>query len=318
MNSVVRWSLLTVVALGIALALLAGGIVLGRSAWAMAGYGPAGMMGGYAPGGYGQPANSQAPYGYGMMGNNYGQAYTGTVPYGYGMMGGGMMGNGYGQVYTGTTPYGPGMMGGGMMGGGMMGGGMMGGGMMGGYGSSALRGVKPLSPVQAQSAVKDYLSGLGNSDLIIDEVMVFDNQAYVRVVEKSTGVGAFEVLVDPVTLAVTPEPGPNMMWNLKYSPMGGFGMMGGGMMGGALSPKASAEMPVSSDEALKTAQRFLDAYLPGAKTADTADGFYGYYTIDILRDGRIAGMLSVNGYTRQVFLHTWHGNFLEMVEGTQN
>ena len=48
------------------------------------------------------------------------------------------------------------------------------------------------------------------------------------------------------------------------------------------------------------------------------DGFYGYYTIDILRDGRIAGMLSVNGYTRQVFLHTWHGNLLEMVEGTQN
>ena len=28
-------------------------------------------------------------------------------------------------------------------------------------------------------------------------------------------------------------------------------------------------------------------------------------------------MLSVNGYTRQVFLHTWHGNFVDMAEDTQ-
>ncbi len=40
--------------------------------------------------------------------------------------------------------------------------------------------------------------------------------------------------------------------------------------------------------------------------------FYGYYTIDVERDGKIIGMLSVNGYTKQVFLHTWHGDFIEM------
>ena len=40
------------------------------------------------------------------------------------------------------------------------------------------------------------------------------------------------------------------------------------------------------------------------------------YTLDILRDGQTVGMLSVNGYTRQVFLHTWHGDLLDVAEET--
>jgi hypothetical protein len=35
------------------------------------------------------------------------------------------------------------------------------------------------------------------------------------------------------------------------------------------------------------------------------------YTIEILRDGRIAGMLSVNGFSSQIFPHTWQGNFID-------
>ncbi len=228
----------------------------------------------------------------------------------------------YGRL--GLTGYGPGWMmsGGGpntvnQTGYGMMGSGMMGGGMMGGYGSPSLYGVKPLTIQDAQKAVESYLAGLSNDDLELGEVMVFDNQAYAIVLEKSTGAGAFEVLVDPVTQAVYPEPGPNMMWNLKYGMMTGFagargGMLGGGMMGGSQAPDLSAEMPVSKAEALKTAQQYLDASLPGAKVEEGADAFYGYYTIDIQRDGKIVGMLSVNGYNSQVFLHTWHGDFIEM------
>jgi hypothetical protein len=109
-----------------------------------------------------------------------------------------------------------------MMGGGMMGNGLMGGGMMGGYGSASLYGVKPLTIQDAQKAVESYLAGLSNDDLELGEVMVFDNQAYAIILEKSTGVGAFEVLVDPVTLAVYPELRPNMMWNLKYGMMTGY------------------------------------------------------------------------------------------------
>lgn len=215
--------------------------------------------------------------------------------------------------YTGTMSNGAGIMGSDamqqMMGGtGMMsnGGNMMNGGMMG-FGSPSLLGVKPLSVDQATSAVNAYLTKLGNKDLTLAEVMIFDNNAYARITETSTGAGALELLVNPATQAVYPEPGPNMMWNTKYSPM--RGMMGGSTV------EATTAMPVSAADALKTAQAYLDQNLPGAKTAKDADPFYGYYTIDILRDGKVVGMLSVNGYTSQVFLHTWHGNFIEMSEG---
>ena len=32
------------------------------------------------------------------------------------------------------------------------------------------------------------------------------------------------------------------------------------------------------------------------------------------KDGKIIGMLSVNGYNGQIFLHTWHGTFIQEVE----
>jgi len=57
----------------------------------------------------------------------------------------------------------------------------------------------------------------------------------------------------------------------------------------------------------------LKGYLPGSK-ADEVEPFYGYYTIHVLKDGAIYGMLSVNGYTGQVWYHFWHGPFLGMRE----
>ena len=74
----------------------------------------------------------------------------------------------------------------------------------------------------------------------------------------------------------------------------------------------SEEMSVTPDQAFESAQRYLDAYLAGTQADDHATAFYGYYTLHILRDGETIGMLSVNGYTRQVFIHHWHGTFLEM------
>ncbi|NIP53366.1 MAG: hypothetical protein GWN30_03490, partial [Gammaproteobacteria bacterium] len=64
--------------------------------------------------------------------------------------------------------------------------------------------------------------------------------------------------------------------------------------------------------AVTIAQEYLDAYLPGKTAGETADEFPGYYTLHILEDGQITGMLSVNAYTGQVFLHHWHGDFIEM------
>ncbi len=45
------------------------------------------------------------------------------------------------------------------------------------------------------------------------------------------------------------------------------------------------------------------------------DRFYGYYTLHTLRDGEIEGMLSVNGYTGEVWYHAWHGPFIQIQEG---
>ena len=201
---------------------------------------------------------------------------------------------------------------------------MMGGyNMMGGYYTSGSldnnnnANVTPLTIVQAKQAVEGYLKNLNNPDLELKEIMIFNNNAYARIVEKSTGIGAMELLVDPTTLSVFPEYGPNMMWNQKYGHIGGYGMMGGaGMMGGYFnnSSSDSSQMTVTSEQALQLAQQYLDLQYPGYKTATDADPFYGYYTIDIMKDNQPAGMLSVNGYSGQIFLHNWHGTFIEMWE----
>ena len=94
------------------------------------------------------------------------------------------------------------------------------------------------------------------------------------------------------------------MWNTKY------GMMSGIMWN---SPSPFDEMAVSEEQAIKLTQEFIDSYLLGGKVED-AERFYGYYTLHVLKDGEIYGMLSVNGYTGQVWYHYWHGPFLGMRE----
>jgi hypothetical protein len=145
--------------------------------------------------------------------------------------------------------------------------------------------------------------------LELGEVMQFSNHFYAEAREVETGHGAFEFLIDSTSGSVFGEPGPNMMWNLQYGMAMGRGM---GMFG---SVTTNTEMTVSVDQARENAQAVLDDVLPGTTVdATEADTFYGYYTLHILQDGNIIGMLSVNGYTGQVWLHHWHGNFVTMTE----
>jgi hypothetical protein len=209
--------------------------------------------------------------------------------------------------------------------GGWMRGGMMTNPMMGGYNNNYAN-AKPLTVEQAKAAAEKYLTNLNNSDLKITEVMIFNKNAYVVVKETSTGNGAFELLADAGSQVAYPEYGPNMMWNLKYGCLnmeqmmgGNNSMMGGGMMGNcdgnnATAPNVSAEMTVNPEQAIEFAQKYLNANIPGATAATDPTKFYGYYTLDFEKDGKVAGMLSVNGYSGQVFLHTWHGTFIEELE----
>ncbi len=244
-----------------------------------------------------------------------------------------MMGNGQiGSNMMGNSQFSTGMMGM-MMNGGMMDG-QYGSGMMGSFGG--LTNADPLSIEDAETAVIDYLATLNNDNLTLGEIMIFDNHAYAQIIDETTETGAFEVLVDPITSNVFPEPGPNMMWNTEYGMMSGgnFGMMGGmmndqfgsemmgegqygGMMGdnmmGSFGYAPDAEINITAEEGVDAAQEYLDAYLPGKMADEQADSFPGYYTLHVLEDGKTIGMLSVNAYTGQVFLHHWHGDFIEMV-----
>jgi hypothetical protein len=259
------------------------------------------------------PALAQGPGGGMMNGNGYGGGMMGG--HGQGMMG--FNQNFDGANASGCPGFGPGMMGG--QGYGMMGsGGMMGGGMMWNS-NSPFYTVKPLTIAETTEAVNAYLANLNNNNLKLEEVMIFDNQAYAEIREKDSGIGAMELLVDPTTKTVHPEMGPNMMWNLKYGMMtgnSGYGMMGmmRGFAGVPNQADVSADMTVTPEQAIAAAQTYLDANFASAnlKAADEAEPFYGYYTLHVIRDGQVVGMLSVNGFSQQVFPHTWHGKLLEM------
>jgi hypothetical protein len=258
-----------------------------------------------------------------FAGNMYARAnaYGSSMMFGNGRnnnnnYGPGMMGRGYNNNQS-NYSYGPSMMGSGRGGYGM------GPGMMGGYGSNneTNSNVTPLTVDQAKTAAEKYIQSLNIQGLMAGEVMVFDNNAYVVVNESGTGLGAFELLVDPASQVAYPEYGPNMMWNLKYSGMNHGSMMGGkgGMMGGwnnksTIPATVSVDMPVTKDQAIKNAQAYLDQNQPGTIAATDPMQFYGYYTLDFEKDGKVAGMLSVNGYNGQIFLHTWHGSFIEEVK----
>jgi hypothetical protein len=230
---------------------------------------------------------------------------------GSGMMGGGtntMMGNGgtHGTMGSGGS--------GGMMNGAQCGGlmasygssAMMGtGGMMGGWQQSTPQG-KALTLAQAQQRVQQYLTRYSNPKLAIDEVMEFQNNFYAIVKDTSTGKGAFEVLVNKVTGVVFPEYGPAMMWNTVYGMHGTMGPMMG-------YQQPSGPMTVSAMKAQQIARQWLAQHQPGS-TTEAPDQFPGYYTLHILKGGKVTGMLSVNGYSGQVWYHTWHGTFIRLVE----
>ena len=157
----------------------------------------------------------------------------------------------------------------------------------------------PVSSVDQAKALAEQYASSQASGLRVKEIMEFSNQYYAIIQEESSGVNAFEVLVDKATGRVFLEPGPSMMWNTKYGHM--------------RSRNPTATMPVSSEQAQRNAQQWLDNNFPNAK-AEEPETFYGYYTLDFARNNQTIGMLSVNGYSGEVWYHTWHGQFIRMIE----
>jgi hypothetical protein len=302
MNKLLKITLIVVAALFGAALLLAGGIFLGRNFSGRAVFADGRFP--FSP--MNRFANNWGSLnrGPGMMGRGFSQQYNDqsqpSQPFG---MGPGMMGRGFFRKYDNQVqPVQPFGMGPGMMGG------------MMGRGFTEYTG-DPLSIEEAKEAFDSYLADLGDEDLAVHEVMVFGQNAYAVIEEKSTGMMAMELLVDHATSNVFPEYGPNMMWNLKYGLMGGRrGSFGTGWCcQSGYSPNSEFEfeaMPVTLEEAKISAQAYLDQEISGAVIAEEGYTFYGYYTFDYEVEGEMAGMLSVNGYTSSIWPHTWHGDFI--------
>ncbi len=236
------------------------------------------------------PALAQGP-----MGNPgaYGWGPGGMMR---GMMGGWWGGPGATTGFTPTVPYGyRGRGQGGMMGG-----------MMGGYGYGYGPNAPAISVDQAVKNAQLYVASYNNPDLQLVEVEEYTGNFYGVVREKSTGIYAFQILINKYNGAVSPEMGPNMMWNTKYSPMG---WMRGGWLG-----QPSGAMTVTPEQAHADAAAYLKANLPNTTVEDKGDTFYGYYNFDVLQNGKTYGMLSINGYTGQVWYHTWHGDYVATKE----
>ena len=176
-------------------------------------------------------------------------------------------------------------------------------GMMGGRVNSS---GEQLTPDQILADVENYLEGYGNNLQVADIFVFTDADYYVSVEEKDTGRGAIELLVNPYTGQIYPEPGPNMMWNEKYSMM----------MGDSFRYIANATYTpnVNRTEAVKIADDFVKSRL-GETFSVPGDGhaFYGYYTFHIEEDGKVIGMLSVNDLTGEVWYHDWHGDLEQVI-----
>lgn len=163
---------------------------------------------------------------------------------------------------------------------------------------------KNLTLDRVKELSENYLDKYNTSNLKISEIMEFSQNYYIEVVEEDTGIGAMELLVDKSTGNIFPEFGPNMMWNLKY-----------GMHSRLSLTKDSINMPIDENKAIELAAKYLNKVNLDEYAGDEAEKFYGYYTIHTIdQDDNTAGMLSVNGYTGQVWYHNWHGIFIEMEE----
>ena len=185
-------------------------------------------------------------------------------------------------------------------------------------------GTTGISIDQAATAAQTYLTRMGYPNLGIKMMQEYSNTYYAQVVEQSNGTGAFELAVNKSTGAVTPMQGPTLVWNTKYGTTG-TGMMGyltttspsgSGMMGGSggmmtwLRGTPTTNMAVTMEQARTYAQQYLDANYTGT-TVGQITTFYGYYTMQVMKNGQVFGMMGVYGNTGQVMYYSWCGSFMQ-------
>ncbi len=169
---------------------------------------------------------------------------------------------------------------------------------------------------EVESYIENYKTPLEISDIFVFS----DSQYYFSIIEEETQRGAMELLVNPYTKEIYPEYGPNMMWNLKYGMHGGIGrrgMMGRGYYDNDLAidnDNISIDNDLTYEQAMNEANDYLIKTGEALEVGEEYHEFYGYYTFHVVKDDNPYGMLSVNGYTGEVWYHNWHGELIEIIE----
>lgn len=164
---------------------------------------------------------------------------------------------------------------------------------------------KPLSltRIRVGTAARDVMSFLdehGYKNIKIERIIEFDLYYYVVLKEKGVQHPATEVIVAPYSGHVYPSPGAATMWNTRYGIRGSLRDSG---------PAKNDTRRLNEKQAERFAQAFLKAAGGGYKVS-SGEHFYGYRSFTFTKDGKIAGILSVNDRTGQVWWDSWLGAFM--------
>jgi hypothetical protein len=151
--------------------------------------------------------------------------------------------------------------------------------------------------VDPQRVLESFLADL-NPELKGGTIVDFGKEYYAEAVEKTTGVGAYEVIINRNTGAVYPAKGVNVDWNLKYSTVGTAVTLQDEI---ADPPRST----ISKAKAVEIAGQYLAEEQIELSLDDNARQFYGYYSLTALDAGKPVGILSVNGFNGRVVYRAW-------------
>ncbi|MDF1499707.1 MAG: hypothetical protein P1P76_04470 [Anaerolineales bacterium] len=185
-------------------------------------------------------------------------------------------------------------------------------GSMGMFGASGgyLYGFDVSSPTPREevvNAVRIFLDRWDNPDLQIGRTREFKFAYRVDVIERSTGRFAFGLMFGKATWQVSPEAGPNILWNTKYGTSiaevgGGYGMIGRMLT----TRDTDAPMPITEKSAREIAIRAVDEFGEDLALGEAVDMYYGFYEFYLTdSNAEPVGELDVNGYSGQVWFKDW-------------
>ena len=149
---------------------------------------------------------------------------------------------------------------------------------------------------QALTLAQDYADEYGEN-LRVARIYEFKSLFYAVVEETDTEMGAFQLIIQPVSGNVRMDTGPCAVWNTMY---GKRAARNGESAANTLTMEAAAE---KAKQAL--ADRSIDGIIDPQGIA-----FYGYYTFEYSVEGEIAGLISVNAEDGDYWFHNWLGDFI--------